>query len=155
MNSRSLLFSTLLWPMILAIGFDSANAKNASPKRDSATVLPAGVETTLKESMSAATVRQIMGAPEQIKPMEAPAGKAEVWIYRRESNVRVERVAVGSVPIATTTIGADGKAHQQTIGEDVKYADRYRYTEEIIQLLMFNGHFVTRKTSTRELQRFN
>jgi outer membrane protein assembly factor BamE (lipoprotein component of BamABCDE complex) len=40
-------------------------------------------ERALKKGMTADQVRQIMGAPVEIKPKPAPTGTAEVWVYRR------------------------------------------------------------------------
>ena len=112
-------------------------------------------ESALTKAMPADAVRKIMGAPRAIRPMKVPEGKAEIWIYQRLTNERVERVAIGSIPITISVVGGDGKAHQQTIGEEMKYADLHHATEETVELLMFNDHYVTSKVSRREVKRFS
>ena len=112
--------------------------------------------TALKKAMPAAEVRQIMGLPVEIKPMKAPNGKAEIWVYRRELNERAERVQVGAVPITVTVFSTDGKSSSlQTIGEDVKYANVRFTTEETVELLMFNDHFLTGKISRQEIKHYD
>lgn len=97
-----------------------------------------------------------MGKPDEIKPMKAPNGKAEIWVYKRETNERTERVPVGAVPITVTTFSADGKSSSmQTIGEDVKYANVRFTTEETVELLMFNDHFLTGKISRQEIKHYD
>ncbi len=87
--------------------------------------------------------------------MKAPEGKAEIWVYRRNVNERIERVPVGTVPITTTVFGTDGQAHQQTVAEETKYSNLYQATEETVQLLMFNDHYLTQKTTSRQIKHFN
>ena len=112
-------------------------------------------ETSLTKAMPADVVRKIMGQPHEIKSMKTPDGKAEVWVYKRQLNESVDRVPVGSIPITVTTIGADGKAYQRTVGEKIQYADLHRATEETVQLLMFNDHFVTCKVARQETRHYN
>ncbi len=142
------------------LALTGAAAEPSSPAKTPAEAKPAATsaanpESTLKQGMPAAVVRQIMGQPAEVTPMKAKDGKAEIWVYKRNTNVRVERVPVGSTPITVTSFGSDGKAHQQTVGEEVRYGDLYKATEETIQLLMFNDQYVTLKTSSRQVQHYN
>ncbi len=142
------------------LALTGAAAAPASPAKTPAEAKPAATpaanpESTLKQGMPAEVVRQIMGQPAEVTPMKAKDGKAEIWVYKRSTNVRVERVPVGSTPVTVTSFGSDGKAHEQTIGEKVQYGDLYKATEETIQLLMFNDQYVTQKTSSREVQHYN
>ena len=120
-------------------------------------------ESALKWAMSGEAVRQVMGQPDEIRPMKAPQGKAEIWIFTRELNQRVERLPVGSMPIMTTVYEIIGSCHDkkvgqtrdQRIGETIVYGDLRLSTVETVELLMFNGHFVTHKVSRQEVRRYN
>lgn len=105
--------------------------------------------------MTTDEVRKIMGQPVEIKPMKTPNGKAEVWVYKREFNRRVERVQIATIPIMTTVVGSDGVGRQQQIGEDIKFGDLHRVTEDMVEVLMFNDHYVTHKVTRRELRHYN
>lgn len=120
-----------------------------------AAVLSASPVTNLKQAMAADAVRKIMGQPEEIKPMKAPNGKAEIWTYKRDIAERFNRVPIGSIPITTTSYGADGKAYVQTIGQDIKYADQRIVTIETVEILMFNDHYVTHKITRQDVKRYS
>jgi len=157
MKSPQRLLSASIFLLALNGAFAAPPSGSATPAPDSkpAAVPASGPEATLKPGMPVAAVRQIMGQPLEITPMKAPDGKAEIWVYRRNVNVRITRVQTGSVPITVTSFGSDGKAHEQTIGEKPLYGDLYRATEETIQLLMFNDQYVTQKVNRREIEHYN
>lgn len=155
MKIRNLLLTAALFALVIngaGASSPSASGKGAKELKLAAAGSP---ESALREAMPADVVRGIMGEPLEIKPMKAPEGKAEIWIFRRQVDVRVERVPIGSIPITVSTIGADGRAHEQTIGENVQYGDLHRATEETVQVLMFNDRYVTHKISRREIKHFN
>ena len=128
----------------------------ATPDSKPAAVSPDSPESALKHAMGADAVRQILGHPEEIKPLKAPNGKAEIWVYKRQVNRRVERVQIGTIPIPSTVVGSDGwAAHQQTLSEDIKFADLHCVTEETVEVLMFNDHYVTHKVTRRELKQYS
>jgi hypothetical protein len=155
------LHNLLIWASLLGLVIDGAGAAlPSSPDKTtsgskSVAVAPSNPESALKKAMPADVVRKIMGTPQEIKPMKAPEGKAEIWVYQRMTNERVEQVEIGSVPITISVIGGDGQARQQTVGEDIKYGDLHLATEETVELLMFNDQYVTNKVSRREIKRYN
>jgi len=157
MNTRSLFLSAALVAFAIAgarAASPTAPAKPTPPTQPAVAASPEP-ESGLKAGMSPEAVKKIMGAPREIKPMTAPDGKAEIWIYRRDVGARVERVQIAAVPITVSTIGNDGQAHQQTVSEEVKYGDLYQATEETIQLLMFNDRYVTQKITRQKIKRYN
>jgi hypothetical protein len=131
-----------------------AGASPAAPAAKSPTPPADNPESALKQDMSADQVRQIMGEPKEVNPMKAPSGKAEVWVFRRLVNERMDRIPVASIPIMVTVVSADGKAHQQQTGETTQYGDVRIATEVTVELLMFNDHYVTHKVSTREVKSY-
>jgi hypothetical protein len=129
----------------------------------SAQVPAATPESALKWAMPADVVRQIMGEPERIKPMQSPTGKAEIWVFSRQLNQHVDRLNIGSVPIMTTSYSVVGSCNnkqpgpttEQQIGETIVYGNLYSATEETVELLMFNEHFVTHRISRQNIRHFN
>jgi len=113
---------------------------------------PAGPVATLKRGMSADEVRQIMDRPIEIKPMAAPTGKAEIWIFKRKFDERIELVQVGTQPVMTTLYGPDGRPSIQTTAGDARYATVHYATEETIQLLLYDGRFVSGKVSRQAVK---
>ena len=157
MKTRNLFLSASLFALIanVACATVAPGAGRVTPGAKPAVVSPGNPETALTKAMPADTVRKIMGQPQEIRPMQVPDGKAEVWVYKREADRHVDRVEIGSIPITITKIGEDGKAYQQTVGETIQYADLHCVTEETVQLLMFNDHFVICKISSQEVRRYN
>ncbi len=157
MNTRNL----ILTASFIALLVQGASAASPStPDKvttgfNLAAVSPQNPESALKQAMPADTVRQIMGQPDEIKPMKAPSGKAEIWVYTRKINECVEQVEIGSVPVTVTVTGLDGKLTQQTISEKIQYRDLHRYAEETVELLIFNDHYLTHKISRRELKSYS
>jgi len=134
------------WAAPAATGRDSADKKTAIP----ATLSP---EDSQKQSLTADAVRKVTGQPDAIKPMKAPDGKAEIWIYRRVVEERFLREQAGSVPFVVSVPDADGTLRQYTVGGNARYVDVKSVTEDIIELLMFNGRYVTQKITRREYKR--
>lgn len=157
MKIRDLFLSATLFAfMVQGAGAASPSTSDkATPEAKPAVVAAETPESALKQAMAVDAVRQIMGQPLDVKPMKAPNGKAEIWVYKRESNRRVERVQIATIPITTTIVGSDGVARQQTVGQDIKFGDLHRVTEDTIELLMFNDHYVTHKVTRRELKQYN
>ena len=157
MKIRHLFLTAALFVLLLhgAGAASSSTPDNIVPGSKPTAVSPDSPESALRAAMAADTVRHIMGQPEEIKPMKAPSGKAEIWVYKREINRRVDRVQVGSTPITISVIGGDGQAHQQTIGENVLYGDLHHVTVETVELLMFNDHFVTCKVTRQQLKHYS
>jgi len=155
------LHNLLILASLFGLVIDGAGAvlpsspDKVAPGSKPVAVAPDSPESALTKAMPADVVRKIMGAPRVVKPMKTPEGKAEIWVYQRLTNERIERVAIGSIPIIISVVGGDGKAHQQTVGEEMKYADLHHAIEETVELLMFNDHYVTNKVSRREIKRFS
>ena len=131
----------LLAPPIIAAPSDS---KDKSKPAETAP------ESALKQGMSAATVKQLMGTPLEVRPMATPNGKAEVWVFTRQMGTRVERLGFPSAEIITYVMGADGKPREQRTPGPVQYQNVLHIIEESCELLMFNDEYVTHKTYRRE-----
>ena len=153
---------SILW--LVGVGGASLSASERGGARDqSVTNSDDRPESALKWAMPAADVRQIMGQPETVRPLPAPQGKAEVWVFTRQLGERVDRVPIASVPIMSTTYVIDGgcrqrlggRAQEQKVGETIQYADLRVTTVETVEVLMFNEHFVAHKVSRQDVKRYN
>jgi len=125
-----------------------AEATNASPRPATAEA----PENALKRAMAVADVKRIMGEPAEVKPMAAPTGKAEIWVYRRKIGDSWVQIQTASKPIVISSTDSNGLLHQTTIGEEPIFTNEHRVTEDVVSLLMFNDHFLERKV-TREIHR--
>jgi len=123
---------------------DSANAESKT-----AAATPKGPEADLIPEMPAHAVIKIMGKPESVKPMKVQAGKAEVWVYARQVAERVEYVQV-STPVMGAVANGNGTTRITQTGEKLVNRAEHHITTEVIELLMFNDHFVTQKVSRQE-----
>jgi len=146
------------WAVLLFLALAAGRLAAAEP---AATAKPGGKVTApdpvseLKPDMTAEAVEKLMGRPAETKAMASPEGHAEIWTYRREVAHRIERVEVGSVPITYTTIDSNGKPHTIVLGDKTQFSDAHITTVETIELLLFNGHYVTMKSSRREVRTYN
>ena len=141
--------------LFVGAGAAASFAADKVPVADKPAPPQDGPEAGLKQAMTADAVRQIMGKPDEIKPVKAPNGKVEIWTFTRQVNQRVDRVPIGAVPIMTTTYDSNGKAHEQKAGETIQYADVRITTVETVEVLMFNDHYVTNKISRQDVKRYD
>lgn len=145
--------TSLLLLALVATGLPAlAETPPAAPAKALADATPPPPEAALKQAMPAAEVRKIMGAPAAIEPMKEPGGKAEVWVYVRKINPTVKHEQVASTPIMIEVQDGNGVIRKYQQGENVQFADVHYYTEEKVQLLMFNDHLVVAKVARREVK---
>lgn len=95
MNARTIVAGATL---VVACAVEAPAAESAAAAPAAVAALPkkaAPAKPILDKGMTAEQVRQAIGAPLAIKPMEAPAGsKAEMWIYRRVAGETTRPAAV-------------------------------------------------------------
>jgi outer membrane protein assembly factor BamE (lipoprotein component of BamABCDE complex) len=111
-------------------------------------------ERGLKKGMTAAQVRQIMGAPAEINPRPSPTGKAEAWVYHRTFIGPPQQLQVGTKPISVMVQDADGVYRSHVIQEEPIYRQAHDKTTETIHLLMFDGQLVEQATTAQKQQEF-
>ena len=155
---RNLSLASLLLVASLASAAGASPA--AAPEKAGADSKPTEAgklapESLLKKGMSLDEVRQVMGKPDEIRPMEVATGKAAIWTYKRQVADKAAYVQVGSKVITITIRGTDGVERQQTVGEEPDFRMQHRITEDLIQLLMFNDHFVEKKVTRQERNEFH
>lgn len=141
----------IVLPVFLLAGLipDSASAAGKAAKVTVASKKTAK-EESLRQGMPAAEVLKIMGKPDDISPMEAPSGKAEVWTYRTRTDKGQTRYQINSRPITTTVEGVDGNKRQVVVGEEPIFGTERRTEVRTYQILMFNDHLLNDKVTTEE-----
>ncbi|MEI6106629.1 MAG: hypothetical protein WCR49_06390 [Opitutae bacterium] len=128
----------------------AATESSAQPKP----AAPAGIAALaeLKPGLPAKAVRKLLGEPREVRPMKAPDGKAEVWVYTRELGTHIVRIEFPGPEIITYVIGGDGKPIEQKTAGPSRYENVQHVTEERVEVLMFNDQYVVHKTSRNERQ---
>ena len=148
----------LLVVLFVALSASVLSAAPAPELVNTTTPAPASVvagrEAGLKRGMPADAVMKIMGKPAVIRPMEAPNGKAEVWVYVREISTRIDRVGFPSQDEITYIEHGVNKLRVAVTPGPILYHDVHFITEETIEVLMFNHHFLTQKVTKAERQLF-
>ncbi|PTY03702.1 hypothetical protein DB347_20945 [Opitutaceae bacterium EW11] len=101
--------------------------------------------------MTAEQLREKNGAPESVKPMEAPSGKAEIWTYNRPAGSIVKQVVtrIEEVPYTDPLTGVSRMVKQPVYGQE-----QHVISEEI-QVLLFEGIVVEAKTLLTERTSFH
>jgi hypothetical protein len=97
----------------------------------------------LEKGMTAAVIRQKLGAPVEIQPMASREGKAEVWIYKFEKNLGMTQVAAGTREMQVMTVGSGGVG--MTGVQDPVYTLAEKKSEITLSLLMFNDRLEVQK----------
>jgi hypothetical protein len=140
-------FSALLCFIATAggIGADSVTPPEAPAKRRAAHPLDA-----LKQGDPVAKLRGLLGEPVEARPMKAPSGKAEVWVYLNEVSRRMDRIDRSTSDIVINVTESDGSVRQKITPGQVRFEDVHYVTEDVIEVLLFNDHYVLHKIARRE-----
>ncbi len=132
-------------PLLLA-GCSAAATPSPAPvtarPASTAAAAPDGPEARLKKGMTAAAVRQIMGDPAEIKPMKAPTGKAETWIYHRTVIGLEEQVQVGTRSTDISSMQGSSSAGMPRLIEEPIYRRQTPVTDVTTNLLMFDDTLI-------------
>lgn len=151
MNIRPLpLFFSILALALPGYGAPATAEVGAQPKV--AAAAPESPLAGLKKGLTAKAVLELLGKPQEVRPMKAPDGKAEVWVYTRELGTYIKQIGFPGPEIITYVIGGDGKPIEQKTPGPVFYEHVRHITEEVVELLMFNDQYVVHKISRTERQ---
>ena len=146
MNLRIFYFGTV-FIVLQTLGCSAPTAAVAEPRPKPAGVASSFPLAELKQGMPAAAVQQLLGKPNEVRPMKAPEGKAEVWAFTHELGTHIERLGFPSADIITYVIGGDGKPIEQKVPGPVSYQNVQHISEETVEVLLFNDQYVTHKVS--------
>ena len=81
--------------------------------------------------------------------MKIEMGKAEVWRYERQVGERVEQIGA-AMPNMVSVPGPNNTTSTMQSGEKIEVRQVHHVTTEVVELLMFNDHYVTQKSSCRQ-----
>ena len=132
------------------------SATGAHPPASDTTADLNGPETTLQKGMAAAAARAIMGEPSEIRPMQSPSGPAEIWVYHRRIQGRIQQVMVGvkSTPMTSYNNTTGQTTILRTIDEPI-LRQQTEVIEETINLLIFDGKYIEQTRSAQRHLEFN
>ncbi|MFA5262670.1 MAG: hypothetical protein WC378_02515 [Opitutaceae bacterium] len=125
----------------------AADSKDSKSDANTAPATKPSPESSLKKGMAAKEVQQLLGKPVEIKAVKAPTGKAEVWIYRRETNRQPKQIQTGTNVIKVPYTGTDGVEQQRIVAEVPIFTTQFEITEEVLSVLMFNGYYLEKKVT--------
>lgn len=86
-------------------------------------------------------------------PKEEPqawTAKAEVWGFVREVSRQVEQISLATPDVVVRITEVDGKLAEQITRGQTTLHDVHYVTEEVVEVLMFNDHYVVHKVIRRE-----
>ncbi|MEO6993187.1 MAG: hypothetical protein ABI273_06140 [Lacunisphaera sp.] len=107
----------------------------------------------LEVGMTAAAIREKLGAPAEIHSTPSPTGKAEVWIYNYEKDLGTTQVATGTQDVGVMSVGLS--ASGVTTVQDPTYTTVNRKSEITLSLLMFDDKLQAQKAAVVEVRDHN
>jgi hypothetical protein len=100
--------------------------------------------------MTAEEVQRLVGKPVEIKPIEAPEGKAETWIYRRQIGRQTTQETVpgnvGSFMLVEGTLSTP---------PPLEYRTKTTKSYQVTSLLMFEGKLIKAKQSVSQVVNYD
>lgn len=107
----------------------------------------------LEKGMNEATIIEIIGKPTEVKHMESPEGKAEMWIYRKEAGQRAVQVVVGEREVPAFT-GVGSGNHGVATTKELIYGTKHVKLYRVTSLLMFNGELTVARQTTEQSETY-
>ena len=115
-----------------------------------AKALPVDPLDSLKPGQSADAIKALLGEPGEIRPMDSPKGKAEVWVYLKEVSRRMDRIDVSTPDVVINVTESDGSVRQKITPGLVRFQDVHYLVEDVNEILLFNDQYVVHKVTRRE-----
>ena len=149
MCMRSLFSLLLALPSFWLAGCNSpATAAGVHAPKPGEAKITEGSVPVLEIGLSTGAIREKLGQPVEIKPMESADGKAEVWVYHFAGPLRVAQIATGMKSVPTTDT-ADLRGEIRMVQEP-QYSLEEQKTVVTLNLLMFNGQLAAQTTQTEQ-----
>lgn len=130
------------WFASAALASDSA-VKTEPAVSLLSTESPANKSATpvLEKGMTAEQIERIAGKPAEIRPLKAPEGKAESWIYRRVVDRQTRQIAATVRDVSTF----NGEAVGLGSAPELEFRLEHTTVYQVTALLMFDGKLVLAK----------
>ncbi len=84
--------------------------------------------------------------------MQAPSGKAEIWIYEEKRHISSNRIQIGDKPITEQVQGADGVYRTVRVANEPIFRTEHIYDVSETQVLIYNDLYINLKTSTQRVK---
>lgn len=148
MNYRAFAcFVVIVIPVAVIRGMSAEPAASPAP---AAKAKPAEPLQNIKQGDPATKITDLLGKPLEVRPMKAPSGKAEVWIYVKEVSRRMDRIDRSTADTVINVTESDGSVRQRVTPGQVRFEDVHYVTEDFIEVLVFNEHYVLHKVTRGE-----
>lgn len=132
MKTRVLIALFSVLALVVSVGAAAPAAENPA---DTA------VKKTLQKGMTADAVIELVGKPLQVKPMNSPEGKAEIWVYRRLADKWTTQTAATTETVMVYAgLGLDNDGIRPLTVPSQR-TERVR-VYQVTSLLMFNGTLI-------------
>jgi hypothetical protein len=148
MNYRA--FASFVVLVFLVAVVRGTSAEPAASSAPVAKAKPPEPLDNLKQGDPASKLTELLGKPLETRPMKAPSGKAEVWIYVKEVSRRMDRIDRSTADTIINVTESDGSVRQRVTPGQVRFEDVHYVTEDVIEVLMFNEHYVLHKVTRGE-----
>ena len=103
--------------------------------------------------MTTDMVRQKLGEPVEIKPMDSPVGgKAEIWVYHIESTVGMTQVAASMKDVPAFSVTMSGS--DMITVQDPVYSMKEDKMLITLSLLIYNGKLTARRAQVEKHSEF-
>ena len=96
---------------------------------------------SLEKGMTVEQIERIAGKPAEIRPLKAPEGKAESWIYRRVVDRQTRQIAATVKDVSAFK----GEAFGMGSAPELEYRLEHTTVYQVTALLTFDGKLVLAK----------
>lgn len=145
MPARFLLLLALALPWLTG-----CQAPDASGTSSRVTIIT-GAIPTVTPGMTAAEVRQHLGAPAEVKPMPSPGAPAEIWVYYFEKSLGRTAVLTG-MNRAVSSGSMMGEHGPSGLAPDYVMAERIQLFT--LRVLLVNGQVTAHTVRVEERMEF-
>lgn len=154
MLTRSLVLVVLTLSSGWLAGCSSSPATAGAGSARSAQITAVkGLFPVLAKGMTAEVIRQKLGHPADIEPMNSPEGKAEVWVYHFEKTVDMTQVASSTKGVPA--FGAPLSLTATMMVQEPVYTMKEEKAVITLSLLMFNGRLEAQKAKVEDDRKYD
>lgn len=137
--------SVLAVALLFISGCETTNTGPAASEKPTQTAGMSNSFDRLKEGLTEAEVRQLVGEPGAIRPFVSNKIESLVWIYEHKIDEVVEQIPIGTreIPLMNPLTGVMGTT-KETI-----FANEHREAIETVEVLLLGQRVIAVKRSVR------
>jgi hypothetical protein len=113
-------------------------------------LIPAAKVNAIAKGMKAETVRELLGAPNNVRAFAAGGEKSEIWVYRISVTDRAQQT-----PTSTRDVpGWDPISNKEVVTKEPVYQVEHIRTFRTLELLIVDGRLIERKPGVDQERSF-